>query len=34
MVGQSKKKREAQADPTFFEGPAEPEPSGEGFANG
>jgi hypothetical protein len=33
-VGRSRKKREAQADPTFFGRPAEPEPSGEGPANG
>jgi len=34
MVGYSKKKREAQADPTFFECPAEPGPSGQRTANG
>jgi hypothetical protein len=33
-VGRSRKKREAQADPTFFGRPAEPEPSGEGPAKG
>ena len=32
--GQSRKKREAQAEPTFLFRPAEPEPSGEGTAKG
>lgn len=32
--GSSKKKREASADPTFFEGPAAPEPSGLRTAKG
>jgi hypothetical protein len=34
MEGRSRKKREAQADPTFFESPAEPEASAEGTVNG
>ena len=33
MEGSSKEKREAQADPTFFEGPPEPEASAKGTEN-
>jgi hypothetical protein len=34
MEGASRKKREAQADPTFLEGPAGPEASAEGTVTG
>jgi hypothetical protein len=32
--GWKRKKREAKAEPTFLEHPAEPEPSGKGTAKG